>query len=92
MEIDVLEHTKKRLVFKLNGGDHTLCNVLKDELWNDKDVEAASYNLDHPLIGTPKFIIQTNGNQEPAKALTNAANRVKRKDKTFSDAFNKLKV
>lgn len=92
MEIDVLEQTKKRLVFKLDGGDHTLCNALKDELWNDKDVEAASYNIDHPLIGTPKFIIQTNGNQEPAKALTNAANRLKRKNKTFSEAAAKLKL
>ena len=86
MEINVLEKTKKRLVFTLKGSTHTICNVLKDELWKDKDVTAAAYNIDHPLIGTPKFIIETNGNQEPAKALTNACNRLKKKNKEIGRA------
>ncbi|MBN1275536.1 DNA-directed RNA polymerase subunit L [Candidatus Woesearchaeota archaeon] len=92
MELTVLEKTKKRLVFELKGSGHTLCNALKDELWQDKDVVAAAYNIDHPLIGIPKFIIETNGKQEPAKALTNAANRLKKRNKEFSDTFNKLKA
>lgn len=92
MQIDVQEKTKKRLVFKLKGGSHTICNLLKDELWNDKDVSAAAYNIDHPLIGVPKFIIETNGKTEPDKALTDACNRLKKKNKEFSDAFAKLKA
>ena len=92
MEIDVQEKTKKRLVFKLKGSSHTTCNLLKDELWNDKDVTAAAYHVDHPLIGVPKFIIETNGKQEPAKALTNACNRLKKRNKEFSEAFAKLKA
>ena len=39
MELNILEHTKKRLVFELKGADHTFCNLLKNELWQDKDVK-----------------------------------------------------
>ena len=92
MHIDVQEKTKKRLVFKLQGGGHTICNLLKDELWNDKDVTAAAYNIDHPLISIPKFIIETNGKLTPDDALTNACNRLKKKNKEFSTAFAKLKA
>ena len=91
MEIDVIEKTKKRLVFKLQGGGHTICNLLKDELWNDKDVTAAAYNIDHPLINIPKFIIETNGKNEPEKALINACARLKKKNKEYADTIAKLK-
>ncbi|MBD3209061.1 hypothetical protein GF367_01425, partial [Candidatus Woesearchaeota archaeon] len=51
-----------------------------------------AYNIDHPLIGIPKFIIETKGKTEPKKALTNACNRLKRSNKAFSDKFDKLKA
>lgn len=92
MELNVLENTKKRLVFELKEGTHTICNLLKDELWQDKDVTAAAYNIDHPLIGIPKFIVETNGKTEPKKALTNAINRVKKRNKEVGDKFSKLKA
>ena len=92
MEINVLEKSKKRLVFELTGAGHTLCNILKDELWQEKDIVAAAYNIDHPLIGIPKFIVETNGKTEPDKALANAASRLKKKNKEFSDKFDKLKA
>ncbi|MBR9702679.1 DNA-directed RNA polymerase subunit L, partial [Candidatus Woesearchaeota archaeon] len=66
MEINVLEKKKNRLVFEIKGADHTLCNALKDELWNDKDVSAAAYSIDHPMKAVPKFIIETKKN-DPVK-------------------------
>ncbi|MBT3465263.1 DNA-directed RNA polymerase subunit L, partial [archaeon] len=38
MEINVIENKKKRFVFELKGEDHTLCNLLREELWNDKSI------------------------------------------------------
>jgi DNA-directed RNA polymerase subunit L len=67
MEINVLEEKAKRLVFELKGEDHTLCNALREELWNDKSVTVAAYNINHPLVGVPKFIIETNGDKEQGK-------------------------
>jgi DNA-directed RNA polymerase subunit L len=92
MELKVVDKSSKRLIFELKGSTHTLCNALKDELWQDKDLVSASYNIDHPLIGVPKFIVETNGNTEPVKALQNACTRLKKKNKDFSEKFTGLKV
>ena len=90
MEFVVQEKTKKRLVVEMKGTTHTICNVLKDELWNDKDIVAAAYNVGHPLIGVPKFIIETNGKTEPIKALQNACDRLKKTNKDVAAKFSKL--
>ncbi len=84
MELTVLEETKTRMVFELKGEDHTFCGVLKDQLNQDKDVKVATYSVDHPLIGCPRFILETSG-KEPRKAVTDALGKLK---KTFA-AFKK---
>jgi DNA-directed RNA polymerase subunit L len=90
MEIEVLEKTKKRLVFDLVGADHTLCNSLKNELWNDKSVQVAAYNVEHPLKGIPRMIIETTA-KDPKKALVDAAARLAKKNKDFSTRFQRAK-
>ncbi len=80
MEINVLEEKPKRMVFELKGEGHTLCNALREELWNDKSITVSAYNISHPLVGVPKFIIETNGDKEPKKALKDAVSRLKKKN------------
>jgi len=79
MEINILEDKKKRLVFELKGEGHTLCNALREELWNDKSITVAAYNISHPLTAVPKFIIETNG-KSPKTALKSAIDRLKKKN------------
>ncbi|MBN2368334.1 DNA-directed RNA polymerase subunit L [Candidatus Woesearchaeota archaeon] len=90
MEFNILEDKKKRLVFELKGEDHTLCNVLREELWNDKSVTVSAYNISHPLIGIPKFIIETDG-KDPKKALKDAISRLKKKNTDLLGDAKKLK-
>jgi len=90
MEIDILEDKKKRLVFELKGEDHTLCNVLREELWNDKSVKVSAYNIRHPLVGVPKFIIETDG-EDPKKALKDALKRLKSKNSELKKQIPKMK-
>ena len=78
MEINVLEDKKKRLVFELKGEGHTICNALREELWNDKSITVAAYNISHPLTAAPKFIIETSG-KSPKTALKAAITRLKKK-------------
>ena len=80
MEINILEDKKKRLVFELKGEGHTLCNALREELWNDKAIKVSAYNIEHPLVGIPRFIIETDGSEEPKKALSEAVSRLKKKN------------
>ena len=91
MEIRLLENTKKRLVFKLEGANHTLCNSLKKELWNDNNIKTATYSLDHPMVGVPKFIIETNGQKDPKSVVKAAIARLKKNNKSFLDEFKKAK-
>ncbi|MEM3374333.1 MAG: DNA-directed RNA polymerase subunit L [Candidatus Woesearchaeota archaeon] len=88
MEINILEDKPKRLVFELKGEDHTLCNALREELWNDESVVVSAYNIEHPLIGTPKFIIETK-DKEPKKALKDAISRLKKRNSEIRKTLSK---
>jgi len=76
MEIKVLEQKKNKLVLKINGGGHTICNVLKDELKNDSNVNLVAYMIDHPLVGVPKMEIETNGKVSPEAAIKKALKKI----------------
>ena len=79
------------MVFELAGADHTFCNALKKELWNDSTVRAAAYKVDHPLIGVPRFIVETNGQKDAKAVLKAAAARLKKHNKEFLTLFKKAK-
>ncbi|MBW2996436.1 DNA-directed RNA polymerase subunit L [Candidatus Woesearchaeota archaeon] len=89
MKLKILEDKKNKMVFELKGESHTFCNALKAELWNDKHVKVAGYNIAHPLIGVPKFVVETDGRESPKKALTDAAKRLKNVSDKFKSAFLK---
>jgi len=76
MEIKVIEEKKNRLSFEIKGEGNTFCNLLKEELWNDKHITVAAYNIKHPLIGIPFMIVETDGNKTPRDVLASAAERI----------------
>lgn len=88
MEINIIEEKKNKLVFELEGGSHTVCNALRAELLNDNKVKVATYSIRHPLVGKPKFIIETD-DVEPKKALISAADRLKKHNEAFEKEFKK---
>lgn len=87
MEVKVLESKKDRLVFQLVGADHTFCNALKRELNETKGVEVATYAIEHPQIGIPKMLVETDGKVSPTDALTTAAKSLEKQNKDFSKLF-----
>ena len=88
MELKVLERAKHRIVFELSGVDHTFCNALKNELWNDDQVSVSAYNISHPLVGVPTFVVESKG--DVAEALKEASKRLQKRNKDFLAAFAKL--
>ena len=88
MEFTILEDTKNRFQAEIKGADHTICNVLVDELWTDKHVKVAAYNVEHPLTASPKIVIETDG-ADPKKALLAAADRVKKQNAEFTKLIGK---
>lgn len=86
MEMNILEESKGKLVIELAGENHTFCNALREELWEDKTVEVASYNIKHPLISEPRFIVEA---KDPKKSLKDAASRLLKRNEEFLKAFKK---
>lgn len=89
MEIKILEESKKRMVFELKGETHGFCNVLKETLRKVKGVDIASYRKEHPLVGNPKFLIETK-EIEPKEALKKAIGELKKKVKMFKKEIEKV--
>ncbi len=90
MEIKILEEKKNRLVFNIEGDGSTIANILKKELWNDEHVKAAGFNVEHPLINVPTFVVETDG-EEAKKAVSAALKRIGKQVEKFRDEAKALK-
>jgi DNA-directed RNA polymerase subunit L len=90
MEINILEEKKNKLVFEAKGEGHTLFNALQKELWNDSHVKSAGYNIAHPLINIPRFILETDG-ADPKKTISAAVKRLTKETAKIKDQAKKLK-
>lgn len=88
MEIKVLEKEKTRLKLEFVGKTHTMCNLLANELWNDKDIAVAGYNLDHPVVSNAVLILETTKG-DATKALLDAIVRVEKENKEFLSSIKK---
>lgn len=88
LNVKILEEKKHRLVFEIDGDTHTLAAALTKELWNDEHTKVAGYNVDHPLLGKPKFVVETDG-ADPKKTVQAAAKRLSKQAEKFRDAAAK---
>lgn len=89
MKITILEQKKNKLHFELDS-DHTFCNVLKKELWNDKDLHVSGYYTEHIQVGKPRFVIETS-DKDPLDVLKDVVKRLKKQNAQFLDAFSDAK-
>ncbi len=88
MELNVLEEKKGKFVFELVGSSHTICNILKKELWKDKHIKNVGYTIRHPLVGKPEFIVETDG-EDPRKIVISTCQRIKKDFEKFEGEFKK---
>ena len=89
MELRVIEHTKERLKFELKDEDHTFCNILRKELWNDKAIDISGYHVEHSLVSEPVFTISVNKG-DAQKTLLDAISRLRKWDKELKDQLKTL--
>ncbi|MCC7574403.1 DNA-directed RNA polymerase subunit L [Candidatus Woesearchaeota archaeon] len=91
MKLTIIENKAQKLVFELEGADHTLCNILKDELKNNDSVSVSTYTISHPLVGKPKFFLETKKGEKPVDALKKAIDNIKKQNATMQKAFKTMK-
>lgn len=90
MDFKVLKEEKDTLELQFEGENHTFCNLLRKELWGSDQIVAASYNLKHPLLLAPTFILQVKSGK-PRKFLLEATESLKKKTKDLKAQISKLK-
>ena len=90
MEINIVEEKKNKIIFEIKGEGHTLANALRKELWEDDKVKIAAYDIEHPEVGEPRFILETTG-EDPRKALNSAVNKMQKIMDKIKEEAKKLK-
>ena len=89
MDLRVLEYTGKKLKFTLLGEDHTFANILRKELWQDKNTKIAGYSLDHSLVTAPNFVLETEG-KDAKDVMEKAVQRLKKLNENILSNIKKL--
>jgi len=91
MNLKILEEKKNRLVFTIEGDTHTVTAALRAELASDENIKAAGYHIEHPLLGHPQFIVETDG-ASPRKTVIAALKKLaKNAEKLGEQASSELK-
>jgi len=91
MKVVYGEEKKNRILFSIQGANHTTAAVLKDQLWEDKATTVAGYSIAHPLVGVPEFVLETSG-KDAKKVLQEAVKGVLKHVKKLKGEVTKLKL
>ena len=88
MDLKVVKKEDNTLILEVLGETVTVTNVLRGELWEDKNVREAAQIKEHPYLSEPKVFVMTSRGK-PETALNKAADRIIKQTEDFSDKFTK---
>ncbi len=88
MELTILKKTQKEINIKVAGESHTLLNMLKTALLDNKHVELATYDIKHPTISEPVLFVRTDG-ADPIDVIKKASRELVKECDEFIDIFTK---
>lgn len=90
MELRIIDKTDTDLTLKIVGETHSLLNLLKNELLQDKHVDIATYDIKHVTVGDPVLFVRTTENHDPIEAVIQAAEKINQLCEEFKKAINTL--
>ncbi len=88
MELKVVKQDDKTLVLEVPGETVTITNVLRGELWEDRNVREAAQIKEHPYLAEPKVFVKTSRGK-PQTALNKAADRIIKQTEEFAVELKK---
>jgi DNA-directed RNA polymerase subunit L len=86
MELKIVKRNEDLILLEVVGETFTLTNVLREELWEDKNVSEAAQIKEHPYLAEPKIWVKVKKGS-PIDALEKAADRVIEQAKEFEEKF-----
>ena len=88
MEVKVLKNEDKTLILEIQGESVTLTNLVRDELWSDKNISEAAHIKEHPYLSEPKIFVKTSRGS-PTLSLKKASKRLMDQLDQFREEFKK---
>ncbi len=88
MELTILNKTDNEINIRVAGETHTLLNMLKTALLNNKHVEIATYDIKHPTISEPVLFVRTDG-ADPIDVIKKATKDIVKECDEFIKLFKK---
>jgi len=89
MEVKKVKDEDGVLILELEGESKTFANLIREELWNDKNISEAAAIKNHPYMDQPKLFLKMQGKNKPQKALKDAAKRIQVKTKDLEKEFSR---
>jgi DNA-directed RNA polymerase subunit L len=89
LKVKVLKREGKEVKIEIEGAGHGLCNLLQKKLLEDKSVDAAGYDIPHPLASNPVIFVRMKGTVKPEEALRKAAEKARETNEAFSKELEK---
>lgn len=86
MEIKIFSKSDREIEIEVVGEGHTFLNLMKSALLQDKRVEAATYDIEHPMISDPILYLRTDGS-DPVTVLKEAATSISKQCDDFKKKF-----
>ena len=71
MKIEVIEKGDEKLKIKID--DMTLDNLLNENIWKQRGIDYAAYNVEHPYLAQPVLTVKS---KDPKKTLIEAADKI----------------
>ncbi|EET90201.1 MAG: hypothetical protein UNLARM2_0640 [Candidatus Micrarchaeum acidiphilum ARMAN-2] len=88
MEAKIIKNDSKELQIEFEDGDITIPDLIVNAVINDKDVEFAGVEKDHPEVGKPRLVIKTL-KKHPAKIVEEAIESIEKDTETIKKMISK---
>jgi len=76
MKLKSLKQDKNLLFVEVDGESVGFVNLVKEELWKNKNVDESVYIKEHPYMAEPKLYVKMKHKSDPKKAIVKANKRI----------------
>ena len=89
MEVKILVNEKDVLELELVGADQSIAQLIAIRLNENKDDDFASYKMDHPTLGNPRFYVRMKKG-DPTKLVLSVVETLKKDIVDFKKQFTDI--
>jgi len=89
MELNKTKEDSNMIEVELKGESVGFANLIKEELWNNKNVDEAAYIKEHPYMTEPKIYVKMKKKSNPRVALQRAVKGLQVKLKDLEKEFKR---